>query len=159
MKTLTQKPDAEQCVVTPQGKRRGWLRFVWHFLEMTIVMTVGMALAATIFMVALNIALGDPIEWEDALIEYPVSALLVVAAGMSLPMIPWMRLRGHGRDRAYEMAVVMAVPAIPLIGLAMIGLVDGAQCGLYCLIAFVAMLGIMLYRRGEYQEGHGRHNS
>jgi hypothetical protein len=28
--------------------------------------------------------------------------------------------------------------------------VDGAQCGLHCVAAAVAMLGLMLYRRADY---------
>ncbi|HEX6208036.1 MAG TPA: hypothetical protein VF058_06700, partial [Actinomycetota bacterium] len=82
--------------------------------------------------------------------RYPAQALLVVAVGMSVPMIPWMRFRGHSTRSSYEMAAAMAVPVIPFVCLALFGVVEGAQCGLYCASGFVAMLGLMLYRRAEY---------
>ena len=75
------------------------------------------------------------------------TALMAVAIGMSVPMIPWMRWRGHPRRDAYEMAVVMgAALAVPFICLALLDVVDGA-CGLYCIAGFLGMLGLMVIRR------------
>lgn len=130
-----------------------WRHFMRHLLEMTAVMVVGMFAAAFVFMVVLNLAIDGEITWEQALVYYPVHALLAVAIGMSVPMVPWMRRRGHSRRSAYEMAAVMAVPVIPFVCLALFDVVKGAQCGLYCLIGFLAMPALMIYRRSEYGVG------
>ena len=122
-----------------------WRHFMRHLLEMTAVMVVGMFAAAFVLMVVLNLAI-DEITWEQALVYYPVHALLAVAIGMSVPMVPWMRRRGHSRRSAYEMAAVMAVPVIPFVCLALFDVVKGAQCGLYCIIGFLAMPALMFYR-------------
>ena len=48
------------------------------------------------------------------------------------------------------MAAVMGILAIPFVCLALFDVVKGAQCGLYCGIGYVAMLGLMLHRRDQY---------
>jgi flagellar biosynthetic protein FliP len=116
---------------------------------MAAVMVVGMVGAAALYMTIVNLMVG-PTTWEEALIRYPVQSLLVVAVGMSLPMVPWMRRRGHSSKSSWEMAAAMALPVIPFACLAWFGVVEGAQCGLYCAVGFVAMLTLMLYRRAEY---------
>jgi cytochrome bd-type quinol oxidase subunit 2 len=128
---------------------RSWGRFARHYAEMSLVMVIGMIVAVTTFMYVLNIA-DERIKWEEVLTKYPAQALLAVAIGMSVPMIPWMRWRGHSKKSAYEMAIVMAVPAIPFICLALLDIVEGAQCGLYCIVGFAAMFVLMLLRRNEY---------
>ena len=149
-------PLKEDTAVSPDRKRaepRGhapWDRFARHYLEMAAVMGIGMFAAAFVFMITLNLAVEDGVTWEEALLDYPVHALLAVAIGMSLPMIPWMRHRGHNRKSAYEMAAVMGILAIPFVCLALFDVVRGAQCGLHCGIGYVAMLGLMLLRRDQY---------
>ena len=130
--------------------QHAWRHFWRHFLEMTVVMVIGMFAAASVLMITLNVIVEGEITWEQALVDYPVPALLAVAIGMSVPMIPWMRHRGHGRRSANEMALAMAVPVIPFVCLALFDVVKGADCGLYCLIGFVAMLALMIYRRDQY---------
>jgi hypothetical protein len=117
---------------------------------MTVVMVIGMFAAAFALMITLNVIVDGGITWEEALVDYPAHALLAVAVGMSVPMIPWMLHRGHSRRSAYEMAAVMAVPVIPFVCLALFDVVKGADCGLYCLTGFVAMLALMVYRRDQY---------
>jgi hypothetical protein len=95
-------------------------------------------------------ALIEPITWQDASVVYPAQALLVMSIGMTLPMIAWMRHRRFTWRLTYEMAAAMLLPAVPLICLALFGLIEGAQCGLHCVAAAVAMLGLMLYRRADY---------
>jgi hypothetical protein len=65
-------------------------------------------------------------------------------------MIPWMRYRGHTKRAAYEMAIVMGVLVVPFVCLALLNIVDGALCGLYCAVGFIAMGALMLYRRADY---------
>jgi len=127
-----------------------WRRFTRHYFEMFVVMWIGMFIAAFVFMTILTLAVAGEVTWEEALVDYPAHALLAIAIGMSVPMIPWMRHRGHTRRSAYEMAAVMAIPVIPFVCLALLNVVDGAQCGLYCLVGILGMFVLMLYRREEY---------
>jgi hypothetical protein len=48
------------------------------------------------------------------------------------------------------MALVMVVPAVPLICLRLVDVVSGPICGLYCLATIVAMVAVMLYRQNDY---------
>lgn len=48
------------------------------------------------------------------------------------------------------MAAAMALPVIPFVCPAWFGVVEGAQCNLYCIVGFVAMFALMFYRRAEY---------
>jgi hypothetical protein len=116
---------------------------------MNIVMLIGMIVANVLFTYSVG-ALIEPITWQDALVEYPAQALLVMSIGMTLPMIAWMKHRRFTWRRTHEMAAAMLLPAVPLICLALLGLIEGAQCGLHCVAAAVAMLGLMLYRRTDY---------
>lgn len=131
----------------PAIHQHAWRHFWRHFLEMTVVMVIGMFAAASVLMITLNVIVDGEITWEQALVDYPAHALLAVAIGMSVPMIPWMRHRGHSTGSANEMALVMAVPVIPFVCLALFDVVKGAGCGLYCLIGFVAMLALMILAR------------
>ena len=157
MTTALREPPLKQDVqadvdVKELGPRthHSWRHFWRHFLEMFGIMLVGMFVAAIVFMTMLNIAVAGEVTWEEALVDYPAHALLAIAFGMSVPMIPWMLHRGHSRRSAYEMAAVMGIPVIPFVCLALFDVVDGAQCGLYCLVGIVAMLALMIYRRDAY---------
>jgi hypothetical protein len=88
--------------------------------------------------------------WDEALVRYPAQSLLVVAAGMTVPMVAWMRYRGHSGHSCAEMAAAMVVPVIPLLCLVWFGVTKSALCGPYCAATILAMLGVMVYRRGEY---------
>jgi hypothetical protein len=69
-----------------------WRHFVRCYIEMNIVMLVGMSVAIKLFTTAVG-ALIEPITWQDALVVYPAQALLVMSIGMTLPMIAWMKHR------------------------------------------------------------------
>lgn len=125
------------------GKRHG-SRFWRHFLEMLVAMLVGMIGAATIFLSIVRV------KWDDALLQYPVQSLLVMAAGMTVPMVAWMRHRGHGWRSCSEMAAAMVVPVLPFLCLVWFHVTNSALCGAYCGSTIPAMLVVMLYRRGEY---------
>jgi hypothetical protein len=126
-------------------RRFGRVTPFWrHFLEMFGVMVVGMVVGAGILVTALGTT------WDRALIDYPTACLLVVAAGMSVPMGAWMVWRGMSRRNAVEMAAAMAVLVLPFLGLVWFDLVKSAPCGPYCLVAIAAMVALMRYRRGVY---------
>jgi flagellar biosynthetic protein FliP len=118
--------------------------FVRHYLEMVAAMLVGMlALGATTILV-----LDLPDRTAVELVE--------MAAWMTIPMIAWMRHRGHGWRACNEMAAAMVLPAAGALALHGAGVVsDGhALLMLEHTVMFPAMLLVMLLRRDEYT-GHG----
>jgi len=115
-----------------------------HFFEMLVVMAVGMIGSAAVFLTAVQMS------WDEATVRHPMASLLVIAAGMSVPMAAWMLYRGMGRRNSAEMAAVMVIPVIPFLCLVWFNVTKSAQCGPYCLVSMVAMLGLLLYRRQEY---------
>jgi hypothetical protein len=115
-----------------------------HFLEMLAVMMLGMVASAAIFLSVVHMS------WDQATVRRPTASLLVIAAGMSVPMVAWMLHRGMGSRNAGEMAAVMVVPVIPFLCLVWFEVTKSALCGPYCLVTIAAMLALMLYRRDEY---------
>jgi hypothetical protein len=111
---------------------------------MLAVMIIGMVASAAIFLTIVGM------EWDEATRAYPTASLLVIAAGMSVPMTAWMLHRGMGHRNAFEMAAVMVLPVIPFLLLVWFDVTQSAQCGAYCLISIVGMLGLMRHRRDEY---------
>lgn len=133
-----------RAIETPAA-RRGRLSPFWrHFLEMLGAMAVGMFAGAAIFLSVTHVT------WDEALVQYPVQALVVMAVSMTLPMVAWMRHRGHAWTRTAEMGAAMVLPAIPFVCLVVLDVTKGALCGAYCLVTVLAMLGVMLYRRDDY---------
>jgi len=130
---------------TPTEDRKGRFTPFWrHFFEMFAVMIVGMVACAAIFVTIISLT------WDEATVQYPTASLLVIAAGMSVPMAAWMLHRGMGWKNSSEMAAAMVVPVIPFLCLVWIGATQSALCGPYCLFAIAAMLALMFYRRSEY---------
>ena len=121
-------------------------RFVRHYVEMLVAMFAGM------FVLGLPVeALGggiDPIELE----------LLWMALIMSVPMVAWMRYRGHGWAPAWEMTAAMFVPSFAAIALLWAGIIEGGHTPMMIqhVAMFPAMLAVMLLRRSEYT-GHIAH--
>ena len=118
--------------------------FWQHFWQMLAVMVAGMVGSAAIFLTVIQK------DWEEATVSHPSASLLVVAFGMTVPMVAWMLYRGMGWRNSSEMAAAMIVPVVPFLLLVWFNVTKSAQCGLYCLIGIAAMLGLMLHRRGEY---------
>jgi hypothetical protein len=141
------QPAAAQALV-PEVHPRRWLHFWRHFGEMTMAMWVGMALGGVVFKAVLA-ALGTTIT--QARLHDPELVVLVMGVNMTVPMVAWMRHRGHGWRSCAEMGVVMFAPAVPVIVLLRADVVAfAAVCGLYCATMLLAMLALMLYRRDEY---------
>lgn len=88
--------------------------------------------------------------WEEVTTQYGTPALLVMAVGMTVPMVSWMIYRGMGRRNTFEMAAVMVIPVVPFLCLYWLGVTKSAQCGGYCAVTILAMLALMFYRRPEY---------
>jgi hypothetical protein len=84
--------------------------------------------------------------------------LLVMATTMTVPMVAWMRVRGHGWPASMEMGAAMYVPTFAALALLWGGLVEnlGALMTLEHVAMLLAMLAAMLLRRDEYS-GHAHH--
>jgi flagellar biosynthetic protein FliP len=133
----------------PHAGHRG--HFLRHVLEMISVMVPGMFIGGAVFTVGAGLAAGSRLTWDEARLRYPEACLLTIGVVMSMPMVAWMRHRGHGWRTGGEMTAAMLAPAVALIGLFWLHAVDDEPlCGLYCAVMVPAMVGAMLLRRGEY---------
>jgi flagellar biosynthetic protein FliP len=80
-----------------------------------------------------------------------VVSALVMTATMTVPMVLWMRVRGHSWERSGEMGAVMAIPSLAIVALAVAGVISrGGLAGTVMEPMLPAMLALMLYRRSEY---------
>ena len=130
-------------------------RFAGHYLEMVIAMFAGM------------LVLGLPAEGllqlaGSSVADLKASAPAVVLAGMgvvmTVPMVAWMRHRGHGWRPSAEMAGAMAISTIAAIVLLALGISDfGGAMAIEHVAMFPAMLAVMLARWDEYSASHVRH--
>lgn len=118
--------------------------FARHYVEMVVVMLVGMGLLA----VPARWATG--VVWTD--VDDPTLMLARMAATMTLPMTPWMRWRGHGWQPCLEMAAAMIVPAIGVIALLEAGVVEAVWLLMTIehIAMFLAMFLVMIARPHEY---------
>ena len=124
--------------------------FARHYGEMVIVMLLGMAVLAMPARWATD-ALWPGVAGDDTTLM-----LARMAAAMTLPMIPWMRWRGHGWQPSLEMVGAMIVPAIGVIALLQAGLVEsvGLLMTLEHVAMFAAMFAVMIARPDEYSHAH-----
>jgi hypothetical protein len=126
---------------------RPWIRFTRHYLEMVIVMLVGMEV------------LGAPIGLVVDLSHRPAAMLVEMALTMTIPMVAWMRWHGHAWRPCNEMAASMLLPALGALGLLAAEVVTDTTSLMVLEHAAMlpAMLAVMLLRRDEYSCAHGRH--
>jgi predicted permease len=117
------------------------LHFARHYAEMVVAMLLGM------------LVLGLPLAL--LLPEGPEIELITMASTMTVPMVAWMRHRGHGWQPAWEMSAAMFVPTFAALGLLWGGLVDGTHTLMMIqhTAMFPLMLVAMLLRPSEYT-GH-----
>ena len=119
-------------------------RFIRHYLEMVAAMVVGMM----VLVGASEMLLDLPDETAVTLVE--------MAIAMTLPMVAWMRFRGHGWRACIEMSAAMLVPAAGALVLLGAGLVRNESTLIVAehVVMFVGMLVVMLWRRDEYTGNH-----
>lgn len=135
----------------PQGKQA--LRFLRHFFEMVVVMMLGMCLLGGAFreLHVLVFGSGFAAAWR----EHAGLAAFGMAFSMTVPMVLWMRYRGHSWERGGEMALAMNLPVLPALGLYVFDVVGfDAVLGLQMMLMIPAMLAAMLYRKEEYSAPH-----
>ena len=126
--------------------------FVRHYVEMVVAMFLGMAILGLP-------ASGLLAAAGTSLSELGTEAMFLgMAVEMTIPMVAWMRYRGHGWRACNEMAAAMLLPTFAAIAL----LQTGADSGVLMLAEHVAMLlamlAAMLLRPAEYTHGaHAQH--
>lgn len=125
-------------------------KFLRHYGEMVLAMYAGM--------LGLGALLGSTTR-DSA----PELFALVMAVNMTLPMVLWMRHRGHTWPIVIEMVAVMAGCALVAVVLVWLSIVHAAAiCAMECSLMLSAMLGAMLVRRAEWigrrprQDSHPR---
>src|SRR5690349_1974172 len=110
MPTLsTQRPTASRRGMSAPAKH-----FIRHYVEMVVAMLLGMAI------------LGIPAGWaleamgssmDELHVDAPALMLLGMATTMTVPMVAWMRYRGHGWRPNAEMAASMFIPTFAVMAL------------------------------------------
>lgn len=116
-----------------------------HFWQMLGAMAVGMMATAVVFVSVVGLK-----SWDEVTTQYPTQALVAMAVGMTLPMVAWMLYRHMGSRSSWEMAAVMVLPVVPFLCLVWFDITESAQCGAYCGLTVLTMLGLMQFRRDEY---------
>lgn len=137
------------------ASRRSPLRtFAQHYAEMVVAMVLGMFVLGAALAVPPELAGVAVSSWDT---EAPALLLLAMAFTMTVPMVAWMRYRGH-RAPAMDMAGAMFLPSFAAVGL----LWAGIQADIHVLLEIrhvamlPAMLVAMLLRRQEYTGHHSR---
>jgi flagellar biosynthetic protein FliP len=122
--------------------------FIRHYGEMVVAMFAGMAVLGVPAGWGLS-AVGS--SWSELTTNAPALMLLGMAATMTVPMVGWMRYRGHGWRANAEMSASMLVPTAAAIGVLQTGLLDlGVLVVVEHVVMLLAMLGVMLARPAEY---------
>ena len=128
-------------------------QFARHYVEMVVVMFVGM----TVLAIPAGLALGVVgSSWSELQYEAPAAMLLLMAATMTVPMAAWMRRRGHGWRPTNEMSASMIVPTLAVIALHGVGLMSdvGTMLAVEHVAMLAGMFAVMLLRPEEYSHHH-----
>ena len=127
--------------------------FVRHYLEMVAAMFLGMVVLGIPAGWALG-AVGS--SWSELNTDAPSLMLLGMAVTMTVPMVGWMRYRGHGWRANTEMSASMLIPTFAAIGVLESGVMDDVDALLVSehVAMLLGMLAAMLLRRDEYAHHH-----
>jgi hypothetical protein len=129
-------------------------QFVRHYVEMLVAMVLGMVVLGVPTEAGLR-ALGT--STSALKVDAPAIALLGMAVTMTVPMVAWMRFRGHSWRPSMEMAASMFIPTFAVIGLLWGALLE--DFGTLMVVEHIAMLPsmlvAMLLRFDEYSGHHG----
>jgi hypothetical protein len=95
-------------------------QFIRHYIEMVVAMFLGMAVLGMPAIMALDAAGVSSAELRS---DAPAALLLGMGISMTVPMVAWMRYRGHGWGPSNEMAASMLIPTAGVIAMLGAGLV------------------------------------
>jgi flagellar biosynthetic protein FliP len=131
---------------------RSTYRFFRHYVEMVVVMFAGMfvLMPPTGWLFS---AFGT--SWSEL---SPAMYTFAMAMTMTVPMVVWMRYRGHTLRPNVEMAASMLIPTFVVMGAQLSGLASSGLTVPEHAGMLTCMLGAMLLRRDEYScaaHGHG----
>ena len=133
-------------------------RFSLHFLEMMLAMMVGMP-----FFFMLRNQIPASSLYAAAFVRGTILFDLAMVVVMTVPMVAWMIVRGHGWRHSAEMAFAMSAPMVAVIALRLLVGSDSdlpwlRQVGYNGM--FLGMLIAMLYRRDHYigKDDHSAHD-
>jgi len=134
---------------------RSTRHFIRHYVEMVVAMFLGMGVLGTPALLALGAAGVSSAELRA---DAPAVLLLGMGITMTVPMVAWMRYRGHGWPASNEMAASMLIPTAGVIAVLGVGLVDdiGTLLAIEHVVMLPSMLVAMLVRREEYSGGAHR---
>jgi hypothetical protein len=125
--------------------RRGWRSFALHYLEMVVVMFVGMGVFYGLVALAFSAA-GSSTTAQPGWFR-----VLLMGVVMTVPMVAWMTWRGHAVGRSVEMAAAMMLPTLVAAWLALAGVLGVMSAlGVQHAAMLPAMLLVMLWRYREY---------
>jgi hypothetical protein len=127
-------------------------QFIRHYLEMVAVMFAGMTVLGLPAGWALG-ALGS--SWSELTDTAPAAMLALMATTMTVPMVGWMRYRGHSWRANTEMAASMVLPTVAAVALTSVVADTGAVLVGEHVVMLLGMLGVMLARPAEYTHHHG----
>lgn len=155
MTSLTTKSTNTQAYEHPIRKfalQTG--RFLGHLVEMLIAMSAGMGVFH------LFTGLIRPYSNSAVIQSGTTLHAIAMAVFMTLPMVAWMIVRGHGWRHSVEMAIAMLAP------MAAVGLLCQVGADAYlpwlaeasCPAMFIGMIAAMLYRKDHYTD-RGNHAS
>ena len=146
-------PVTATTTATPHSSdSRSKRAFARHFGEMLLAMFLGMGVlgggAELLFKAG-----GSSLSNASGAVQ-----VLIMGFSMTLPMVAWMRYRGHRAVHNAEMAGSMVVPSLFAAALAAAGLL-GSQgaLALQHVVMIPAMLGVMLWRYDVYAQSHHSH--
>jgi hypothetical protein len=126
--------------------------FARHVFEMTAAMLLGMAVLGALFREVHVIAFGT--GFDDLWHRHTELAVFGMTFNMTIPMVAWMRHRGHSWRPCAEMAAAMFVLALALLVLFWVGAISAhGVLPLEMALMLPAMLLVMLHRFHEYT-GH-----
>jgi len=131
-------------------------RFILHLLEMLLAMMVGMPI-----LYGLRNLIPASFSYAAAFQSGTTLSALAMGVFMTVPMVAWMIVRGHGWRHSAEMGFAMFAPVAAIIVLRLLG----ADASLPWLAKAshpampLAMIIAMLYRRDHYtlKAGHSAH--
>lgn len=123
--------------------------FARHFLEMVVVMLLGMGVLEGLAALAFAAA-GSSLTDQSGTFR-----VMLMGLSMTGPMVFWMSYRGHSASRNIEMAASMLIPsggAAALAGAGVLGV--GTALALQHAVMVPAMLAVMVWRYDEYARPH-----
>jgi hypothetical protein len=128
------------------GSKRAFAR---HFGEMLVAMFLGMGVLGGLAALGFAAAGGSSSDLPGGV------RVMLMGIYMTVPMVLWMKYRGHAAARNAEMAMSMLVPTVAAAALAFPGVLGtGAALAVQHVVMIPAMLGVMLWRYEEYARPH-----